>query len=172
MVEEWKCIEGFLDYQVSNLGRIKSFKKHNGYNIKILKLNEDVYGYLYVNLYRNKLENKRTVHRLVLLTFKPILNPNDFQINHIDGNKKNNNTSNLEWCTGSENILHAFKIGLINKMYGLKNPSCKLTKDKVIQIRFLLKEGILSQLEIGKLFGVSQIQISRIKLRKNWKDLK
>ena len=42
-----------------------------------------------------------------MLTFNPIPNPNDFQVNHIDTNKTNNNLSNLEWCTNSYNLAYS-----------------------------------------------------------------
>ena len=48
------------------------------------------------------------VHRLVLMAFAPIENMQNLEVNHIDGNKKNNSLSNLEWVTSSENKLHAF----------------------------------------------------------------
>jgi hypothetical protein len=61
------------------------------------------------------------VHRLVAETFIPNSN-NKNQINHIDGNKLNNSINNLEWCTASENIKHAFKIGLKKQKIGKENP--------------------------------------------------
>lgn len=121
MQEIWKDIPGYEGlYQASNLGRIRSLdaiiyrsasRTRNGYYAKkrgkILHLCNGVQGYLVVNLGQRH-KNKR-VHRLVALTFIP--NPgNKPMINHIDGNVKNNNINNLEWCTNQENQIHAVKV--------------------------------------------------------------
>src|SRR5699024_1348986 len=65
------------------------------------------------SLYKDKIPKYFPVHRLVAMAFIP--NPdNKPQVNHINGNKKDNCVKNLEWCTSSENNLHAYKTG-INK---------------------------------------------------------
>ena len=69
-------------------------------------------GYLNVHLRNDAGERKTTqVHRLVALTYvaNPFCKP---QVNHLDGNKANNRADNLEWATGSENIRHAYAMGL------------------------------------------------------------
>ena len=86
-------------YYISNTGLVKC---KDG---SIKSPREDKYGYDRVNLYINGENITKTVHQLVAETFLP--NPFDLpQINHIDGNKKNNNVYNLEWCTAQENIDH------------------------------------------------------------------
>ena len=129
-------------------------------------------GYLTVCL-----ENKRTraIHRLVAETFIP--NPeNKPQVNHIDGNKQNNNVDNLEWCTNSENIRHAFDNNLIdtNKisqaMSGTNNHRAKLTEQEVREIRDLCY--LNNDSEIAKLYFVSRSLISLIRNNKNWKHIK
>ncbi len=68
-------------------------------------------GYLHVILCNKGIMKIKLIHRLVAKAF--ILNPNNKPcINHKDGNKSNNDITNLEWVTYSENDLHAFKIGL------------------------------------------------------------
>lgn len=139
-MEIWKDIKGWEGYyQVSNLGRIRSLdrniycKSKNQYtkfdNIhkfkgQIIKPNEERNGYYQVHLCKHSKKKWMKVHRLVAEAF--ISNPDNLlQINHIDGNKKNNNVINLEYCTQSENITHAYKNGLIKpatssiKMYDL-----------------------------------------------------
>ena len=115
-MEIWKDIEGYEGlYQVSNLGRVKSIYGWCGNRFvkrtKILKLKINNKGYTKVYLYKNKKSKMFFVHRLVAMAFVP--NPNNLpQVNHKDGNKLNNSIGNLEWCTCSENIKHAYKTGL------------------------------------------------------------
>lgn len=102
-MEVWLTVKNHPNYEVSNQGHVRN--KRNG---KVLKpqLNKKE-GY-----YRVNLNNKHYyIHRLVADTFFE----GDHQkidVNHIDGNRLNNNISNLEWCTRKENIRHAYINGL------------------------------------------------------------
>lgn len=122
MAESWKSIDGFDNYAVSDDGRV--INKKRGIE-KALKI--DRYGYGNVALYRDGKEYHRKVHRLVAEAY--IENDgNKPQVNHIDGNKLNNNVDNLEWVTCSENMKHAYETGLNPKhasygMRGKKNPN-------------------------------------------------
>jgi len=115
MKEEWKNIEEFTNYQASNTGKIRNTIFQNNI-VKKEKIKEIIphkqnSGYLIVSLYKNGKHYNRSVHRLVAQTF--ISNPNNLQqVNHKDGNKENNCVDNLEWCTQSENMKHAYKNGL------------------------------------------------------------
>ena len=99
----WKYIEGYGNtYQVNNIGQIRN-------RSKILKQSINQYGYYQVSLYKNGKKKTELVHRLVGITFIP--NPdNKLTINHIDGNKLNNNLNNLEWATMKEQIHHCVKV--------------------------------------------------------------
>lgn len=107
MIPELTEIKGFNGYYISEDGRIFSSRKSNTLNEMILK--EDKDGYLEVGLYADGKRFFRRVHRLVAQTY--LINSNNYpQVNHIDGNVKNNHISNLEWCTCQENMIHSFRV--------------------------------------------------------------
>lgn len=110
--EEWKKIKRYPDYEISNLGRIKSYKRNK---IKILSNCRDSDGYCVTGLTKDKKRDNIRIHRLVLETFNPIKNMNELQVNHINGIKDDNRyPENIKWCTQSENERHAHKLGLKN----------------------------------------------------------
>ena len=109
MKEEWKDIDDYEGlYQISNLGKIKSTKRQ-GTNGGMKKPSYDKNNYLVVGLIKNGFKKTFKVHRLVAQAFIP--NPNNYkEINHIDGNKENNVSSNIEWCNRKQNCIHRTKI--------------------------------------------------------------
>ena len=127
MKEIWKDIKGYKGlYQVSNLGNVRSLRYCNKNEVKNLKQyeldNKAKKRYLAVTLSKNNINTKKLVHRLVAETFIP--NPcNYLQVNHIDGNKKNNRADNLEWCTQKHNIQEAWRLKLITRdgVHGFAN---------------------------------------------------
>ena len=112
----WKDIEGFEKrYQVSNTGLIRSLVDNHG-NARIRPrktyIRSSTCEYEYVQLHIKDQASTISVHRAVAQAFIP--KPKDKNlVNHIDGNKLNNNACNLEWCTDSENKLHAYALGLM-----------------------------------------------------------
>lgn len=113
MKEIWKDIENYKGlYQVSNLGRIKSFPRNGTIKQeRILKQTIDNNGYLIVGLHKNNKAKKVCVHWLVASAFIP-KKETDEVINHIDGNKLNNTLNNLERCTQSHNVKESIRLGL------------------------------------------------------------
>ena len=127
-------------------------------------------NYQIINL--SKLDgSKRTfrVHRLVMMAFNPVENMDELEVNHIDGNKKNNKLENLEWCTASENQIHAFKTGLNKSRRGEESNFSKLTNDDVKKVFELREEGFL-QREIAEIVGCTKSNISCILRGKSWKE--
>ena len=141
--EIWKDIGGYeWYYQISNKGRVKSLSRQREGNGKkgllaerILKLTINSDGYYNVKLYKNGKKKSFKVHRLLAIAF--LENPKgEKYINHKDGNKTNNSLDNIEWCTSSHNVKHAYKMGLnpvclnldkekLEKLYIKKNKSVK-----------------------------------------------
>lgn len=121
MEEIWKPINGFEGlYSVSNQGRVRSEERsvRNGWGYKTIpsktmKLYKNKRGYLFAYLFNGDTRKRARVHRLVAEAF--IENPNSYdQVNHIDGDKTNNASSNLEWCDQLANMAHASNHGLFN----------------------------------------------------------
>lgn len=117
--EIWKPVVGYEGlYEVSNTGKVRSLERINtvgrrgiGRELRQYLLPQ---GYLDVSLSsRGKISHKR-VHRLVADAFCENPDSKD-EVNHKDGNKQNNTASNLEWCTKSENMIHAYQKGLQTK---------------------------------------------------------
>lgn len=128
MKEIWKHINGYEDYMVSNLGRVKSLKRGKE---KILVPGELRKGYLGLNLCKNGSQKSFKIHRLVAEAF--LDNPDNLpQVNHIDQNKQNNRVDNLEWCDNTYNIRYSwaqkigcFRNGKLIKVYNAMQDAMK-----------------------------------------------
>lgn len=159
-MEQWEFVQDFENYLVSTLGNVKTV---NGKPKKIVYDNK---GYGRVELWKNNKGRKFRVHRLVAEAFIP--NPlGKEQVNHIDGNKKNNCVSNLEWVTPKENIRHAIENNLSSIKYGSKNLSSKLKEEDVRYIRETA--GINKSVrELSEIYKVSTTTIYNIINYKKW----
>ena len=123
-VEVWRPVVGWEGlYEVSNLARVRSvecdtIRYRNGKPItyhkrggKVIKGKVMPNGYIMVRLHKDGEETNALAHRLVAQAFIP--NPDNLpEINHKDGNRANNQVSNLEWCTAQENTIHSWRMGL------------------------------------------------------------
>lgn len=170
--EVWKDILGLEGkYACSNFGRIKSFGRYQYFGVNYSKkryLNERILkqrcrtdGYFCVQLPDKKRKQKpHLVHIIIARTF---YNNYDYSlvVNHIDGNKKNNNINNLEIVTTRENNLHALYTGL-NKKYGEDNPVSKITNEDAKRIRYLYENTSITQKDLGEMYGVCRTCIHKI----------
>lgn len=155
-MEIWKKIKDFDNYEVSNLGnvrRLDSFVfqsgRYNHYKGRVLKQENVKGGYKRVTLCKNNSTKRFQVHRLVAITF--IENSkNKPCVNHIDGDKSNNQISNLEWVTYSENENHSYNF------LGKINMNRKLSNEDIIFIKFNCKIGKNSNIkEIASKYNVN-----------------
>lgn len=118
-IEIWKPVVGYEGlYEVSNTGKIRSLERITTVGRRGIGKELRQYllpcGYLDVSLSSHgKIKHKR-VHRLVADAFCERSDGQD-EVNHIDGDKQNNVACNLEWCTKSENMIHAYQNGLQTK---------------------------------------------------------
>ena len=151
--EYWKEAKGFENYfSVSNFGRLKSDITGHIYKSSMTR------GYFYYRLHLRKfsINVNKSAHRIVAETF--IENQfNKPQVNHKDGNKLNNNVDNLEWCTQSENITHAFKTKLMSKPVG----NVKYPKVIIDSIRKLRDSGLQLKV-ISNYFNIPQSTVTHI----------
>lgn len=171
-MEIWKTVKNYEGYlEVSNYGKVRTVdrKVPHGYsgvaNIKgrMCSLRLKLNGYLQVSLRLGDRNRKWfLVHRMVAEAFLP--NPNNLpQVNHKDGNKKNNADNNLEWCTSSENQNHAVKLGLCSNEES--HYKAKLT---VEQVKLIRASSDSSRIE-GLKYNVDRSTIKAIRNFKTWK---
>jgi hypothetical protein len=163
--EEWRDIPGFPNYQVSNLGRVRSVR------ITIMKANKWNNDYLRLTLFKGKQSEGKFksfgVHQLVALAFIG-KRPEGHIVNHLDCDKTNNKVQNLAYCTPQGNAKHASENGLL--LTGDQNPSSKLKESEVLHIFALIQNGH-SLYRIAKRFGTSQRNAYLIKHRLAWSHL-
>lgn len=197
MIETWKSIYKYPDYQISNLGRIKSLKFGKEKILKCIKNNKS--GYLHLDLYYNGKKCNNQIHILVYENFNNYKLKSNECVHHKDENKLNNNLDNLEFMTrfahksfhmsGKKHPMYGIhrcgsnapnygkspteetRKKLSEKMKGRycgeKSPCSILTNESIKKIRLDLNNNI-SQRKIAKKFGVSQSLISMIKNNKRW----
>jgi hypothetical protein len=169
---EWRDIRGYEDYySVSDTGLIKSKSRKcwNGFGYwvkpeKILKCIDHNSGYSYTSLTIKGKRKNFLIHRLVGEAF--LGKASGLEINHINGNKRDNRALNLEWTTRSENMKHAFRTGL-KTQEGIKNNQCKLDNTKVREIRELRKIGT-TYAKIAQEFNVGETTVYYICKRLSW----
>ena len=162
-MEIWKDISGFPQYEVSNLGRIRSLKFGA---LRIMHPKTKLNGYLEITMSIGNKQTTKLVHRLVAVAFL-VPDPSRSTVNHLDGNKTNNKDSNLCWSTLVENNAHS-----AHKRIAANNPrrAMKLTAEKVREIRKAHATGEISSV-IAKRFGISPCTVRNLAFGRSWKAL-
>lgn len=177
--EHWKDIKGYENkYLISNLGRVYILGKEIEDTIgrkrklkgKIAKQATSLNGYKFVGLTNNDNRKIHYIHRLVSEHFIERIENKEW-INHIDGDKSNNASYNLEWCTPSENVKHAYDKKITKHFIGIKAPLSKLDDDKVREIRKLYENKNITQIELCDLYNVSLGTIGKVLRKETWKHV-
>lgn len=158
----WKRCTESRHYFISNAGDIYSLITG-----KMLNLNSDTRGYIRPKISVDGKGRSIYAHRMVMSAFK---GPSNLDVNHINGIKTDNRLENLEYCTHTENIRHAYMIGLVPPPpNGEKSTNSKLTRSQIFEILEGLKDGE-KQRDIAKKYGVSQRCINFINKRQTYKN--
>lgn len=174
MSETWKQIAEFPEYDVSDLGRVRSRDKRvahfqGGTRLRpgrILAMRADKDGYRKVNLYRERKELRtRRICRLVALAFIGDPPTSEHQAAHLDGDNQHDCALNLEWKTGKENMADRERHGRTPR--GETNGFSTQTAGSVERIRDLAVCGV-RQIDIAAWIGLSQPQVSAIVRRERW----
>lgn len=158
-------------YKISNYGRVKSFKQFK--EGKLIKLHP-LHGYLRLSLIqKNGKRTARYIHKLVAEAFIPKDSEDQIYVIHRNYDKLDNRTLNLAWATKREKELHQFKnekylTNLVRRTYS------KLNEGQVRIIKKLLNDpNRKTRMKmIAKRFGISEMQLYRIKSGENWGSVK
>jgi hypothetical protein len=155
--EKFRRIKDLPNYLISTHGRVWSNCTNRKFEKRILKQQVLTCGYLAISFMVGGIRKTRTIHSLVATAFIPNTYSKK-EVNHIDGNKLNNHVSNLEWNTGSENMIHAFNTGLYKK--GFDHHLSKTTKHMLDEFLRMRSEGCTYQ-KIADTFNVSHTLVLR-----------
>lgn len=165
-LSNYRTIPGYPPcYSISAEGKVYSTKSN-----RHLTPHVNSGGYMQINFIVDGKRKTARLHRLMALAFLP--NPDDLPcVNHLDGNKLNNCLANLEWCSYSRNIKHAYENGLnkASDQRGEKHSQARLKEDDVKKIRWLYNYTTLTQLQIAEYFDISREHCRDIINFKKWR---
>jgi len=143
-------------YHISNYGRV-----YNACIGRMMSLSKFSNGYVFVALRTETGYNNALIHRLIMKAFKPISSSEEYDVNHINGIKDDNSLDNLEWCTHSYNMLHAYNMGL-------NHTESNITEEQAKRICELLSMNTYTIEDIAKIIGCPACSVTSIKQRKSF----
>lgn len=155
--ERWRWVPDYEGlYLVSDMGRVFAVPRNtsNGGFVKAIK---DSSGYPKVALSKNGCVTKFCIHRIEAIAFLGERGAG-YQVNHIDGNRSNNNLRNLEWCTQQENIRHElYELGSIYRRRKLTSQQAREAKNPkepngVLADRYRVSKSTIQCIKNGKLY--------------------
>jgi hypothetical protein len=172
-MEEWRTVKGYEGrYEVSNMGNVRGYSAYHNKSIPVWKVlkpgkagSNPNAPYLYCHFFDGK---NHYVHRLVATAFLPNMF-NLPQVNHKDGNKLNNNVSNLRWESASDNMTHSVRV-LGNTppvKTGETNGRAVLTQAQADEIRIKLSQNVSGR-SLALEYKTTDSVISKIKLGKTY----
>lgn len=164
MKEEWKISSSWPRCEVSNLGRIRNTQTKKSYYTRVGK-----HGYEEVQFKVNGKRKTVKVHRLVAEMFCNKSSEN-LVVNHVDGDKTNNTSTNLEWVTQLENVRHARDSGLTPSLKGELNGRAVLNEELVHCICKDYQDGLSPSVVIKK-YRITRNQAIKIKSRLTWSHI-
>ncbi len=171
MTEEWRPIEGWPDYEVSNFGQVKRITSWGCGKAGRIRKPIIVSGYLAVTLtHRSGARKLLTIHRLVAKAFLPPPVSPDMEVNHKDADRRNPRVENLEWITRAGNRQHGYDVGFCDAT-GEANGYSKLTDAGVLQIRSLASADRSNWELLAARFGVSKATIRDVVTGRTWTHL-
>lgn len=170
MSEEWHAVVGFPDYEVSSLGRVRSWKRQGpsvdlAMTPRILRTSSHSAGYPTVALHKFGTQSTRLVHTLVAEAF---IGPRQagMQVCHGDGVPTNNRVENLRYGTAVDNAADRRQHG--NTASHERHPMARLTPIQVAAIRAEYETASVTISDLSRKFGIGRKQIRSIVRNESW----
>jgi len=161
--EQWLPIDDFPDYEISDLGRVRSHKRKKPKILSPVSFGR----YMALYLFKDTHKHVKYIHQLVAQAFLgPQLN---LDVRHLDGDRNNNCLTNLAYGTRKENMADALSHGTTAR--GEKCPHSKLTDSKVIELRKLRLEGVTVP-KLSQMFGINIRNVYRALTGESWSHIK
>lgn len=167
MNEEWRTVMDCNAYEVSSLGRFRRRTSSGKYKAgHIVNPSTFKTGYSTITLARKM----RLAHRVVAAAFLGPC-PDGYQVNHKNGDKRDNRPENLEYVTNSDNLRHRYRVLGTLPTRGTRVAGSKLDEEKVVFVRTLLRRGYQGK-DIAFLLSVSPATVCMIGTGETWKHVK